>query len=253
MHCKNGWTFEVVFAGSVAKRDGERNEDFCLIDEANLRFAMSDGASVSYDPATWAALLCEKYLSNPTVDVHWIDDAVKSYNLSADRDSLPWMKQAAFDQGSFASLLGLRVDLDAEKIDVTAFGDSNVLIMKDGLIVEKFPVASVEDFSKAPDLLCTVESENTYLSEEVIAACVRTFDLKTVVNEDQVAILMATDALSAWVMKSDTDIRLNTLFSVSNEGHFAELVHQARSATDLKVDDTTMITIRIRRDLPAKH
>lgn len=253
MNTKNDWKFEVVFAGSVAKRDVERNEDFYCVDEENLRFVLSDGASVSYDPATWAAMLCEKYVSDPRVDLRWIDEAVKSYSLSADRDSLPWMKQAAFDRGSFASLLGLSADLNDEKIDVTAFGDSNVLIMKDGLIVVAFPITNVDEFARAPDLLCTVASENTYLSEDVIRASTYTFDLTSIVNEDQVAILMATDALSAWVMQRDTDDRLRALFAVSSADQFAHLVHQSRGAAGLKIDDTTMITIRIRRDLPAKH
>jgi hypothetical protein len=253
MSAKNGWTLETLFVGSVPKRNGDRNEDCYLVCNENLRFALSDGASVSYDPATWASQLCEKYVGNPNVDAQWITEAVKSYNSTADRDSLPWMKQAAFDRGSFASLLGLCVDLDSEKIDLIAFGDSNVLIMKDGLVVETFPITNVEDFAKSPDLLCTVEGENEYLSEAMIAASMRAFDLTTVVNEDQVSILMATDALSAWVMQCDTDARLNALFAVRSDEQFIELVRESRSIAALKVDDTTMITIRIRRDLPPKH
>lgn len=253
MYAKNGWLLEIVFAGSVDKRAGERNEDFYLVDSEKLRFVLSDGASVSYDPATWATLLCEAYVANPYIDAQWIADAVKTYNIAADRDSLPWMKQAAFDRGSFASLLGLHVDLDAEKLYLTAFGDSNILIMQDGLVVENFPITSPEDFAKSPDLICTVENENAYLTEEVIAASKRTFDLSQVVTEDQVSILMATDALAAWVMSCDIDARLNSLFSVGCDNQFIDLVHQSRSTSGLKVDDTTMITIRMRRDLPAKH
>ena len=250
---KSGWQFEVVFAGSVAKREGERNEDHYAVDEERLRFALADGASVSYDPATWAALLCEKYIGIPFVDASWIDEAVNSYNLASDRESLPWMKQAAFDQGSFASLLGLSINVETEQIDVTAFGDSNVLIMMDGVVIKAFPISNAEDFSRSPDLLSTVGIENAYLTEDAISASKWTFDLTTAVDEDKVAILMATDALAAWVMGSDTDARLNALFEITEKDRFARLVRQSRSDGTLKTDDTTMITIRIRRDLPAKY
>lgn len=247
------WKIEVVFAGSCAKREGEKNEDFFKADVDRLRFAVSDGASVSYDSATWAALLCDKYIDCPTLDAVWIAGAVRSYNSTVNRDALPWMKQAAFDQGSFASLLGLTVNQDAEKIDISAVGDSNVLIMKDGIVVEAFPIADVVEFSRSPNLLCTVAAENAYLTEHVIRACQRSFNLSEVVDGDEVSVLMASDALCAWVMTKETDIRLNDLFSIANQEQFTDLVRNQRLKGDLKVDDTTMITIWIRRDLSSKH
>ena len=248
-----GWGFEVVFAGSVCKREGERNEDQYLVDRAQLRFALSDGASVSYDPATWAELLCKKYVDDPDISTSWIEDAVRSYNGAVDRDALPWMKQAAFDQGSFASLIGLSINIDDKTINLTAFGDSNVLIMKEGIVTERFPISDVEEFSRSPNLLCTVGRENTYITEDLISTGKRTFDLKTVVDEDKIAILMATDALSAWVMRTDTEARLNSLFAITEQEKFAELVRDERQKGDLKIDDTTMITIRITRDISPEH
>jgi hypothetical protein len=163
------------------------------------------------------------------------------------------MKQSAFDQGSFASLIGLSVNIDEKTINLTAFGDSNVLIMKEGIVTERFPISDVEEFSHSPNLLCTVGSENTYLTEDLISTGKRTFDLKTVVDEDKIAILMATDALSAWVMRTDTEARLNTLFGITEQEKFAEFVRDERQKGDLKIDDTTMITIRISRDISPKH
>lgn len=248
-----GWRVEVIFSGSVPKREGERNEDQYQIDTESLRFVLSDGASVSYDPATWAELLCRKFLEDPVLDAAWIADAASSYTRTVDRESLPWMKQAAYDQGSFASLLGLSLSLETQKIEITAIGDSNVMIMSDGFVVKTFPIVDVEEFSRSPDLVCTVASENDYLTEDVISAAKKIFDLKSVVDEDNVAILMATDALSSWVMSADTDIRLDALFAITGQDQFDELVANARNEGDLKIDDTTMITIRISRDLSPEH
>lgn len=253
MSDESGWIVEIVFSGSLEKREGEQNEDRYKIDDRELLFALSDGASVSYDPAAWAELLCSKFLEDPILDAAWVADAAKSYTLAVDRDSLPWMKQAAFDQGSFASLLGVHLNLEAQEIEITAIGDSNAIIMKDGDVVETFPISDVEDFSRSPDLLCTVANENEYLTEDVVSTSKKNYNLKTVIGEDKVAILMATDALSCWVMSSDTETRLDALFAITSQEQFAEVIGKARNDGDLKVDDTTMIAIWISRDLSSEH
>jgi hypothetical protein len=248
-----GWKAEVIFAGSVAKRDGEQNEDRFSFDEATLCFALSDGASVSYDPATWAELLCNKFMENPFFDAEWISDAVADYNLTVDREALPWMKQAAFDRGSFASLLGVQLKLDLSTIEIRAIGDTNIFVLENGELTDSFPVKNVEQFSNSPDLICTVDSENAYLTKDVLTASCMTVDLKERMDADVLSLLMATDALSAWAMADPTHGRLIKLFSLEDENQLKELISTERANWSLKVDDTTLITIRISRDVSTEH
>lgn len=248
-----GWKAELIFAGSVAKRDGEQNEDRFRFDEARLCFALSDGASVSYDSATWAESLCCKYVENPAFDAEWVSDAVADYNRTVDREALSWMKQAAFDRGSFASLLGVHLNLDLSTIEIRAIGDTNIFVLENGELTDSFPVKYVEQFSNSPDLICTVGSENAYLTTDVLTASCMTVDMKQRMDADVLSLLMATDALSAWAMAEPTNDRLIKLFSVMDENQLKELVSTERANGSLKVDDTTLITIRICRDVSPEH
>jgi hypothetical protein len=248
-----GWKAELIFAGTVAKRDGEQNEDRFRVDEATLCFVLSDGASVSYDPATWAELLCTKFMENPAVDAGWVSEAVASYNRTVDREALSWMKQAAFDRGSFASLLGVQLNLDFSTIEIRAIGDTNIFILENGALTDSFPVRDVEQFSNSPDLICTVASENAYLTTDVLTESYMTVDLSERLDAGILSILMATDALSAWAMADPTNERLIGLFSVTDENQLKELVSTERANGSLKVDDTTLITIRISRGVSPEH
>jgi hypothetical protein len=248
-----GWKAELIFAGSVAKRDGEQNEDRFRVDEAALCFALSDGASVSYDPATWAELLCNKFIENSAFDAGWVSEAVAAYNRTVDREALSWMKQAAFDRGSFASLLGVQLNLDLSTIEIRAVGDTNIFVLENGELTDSFPVKNVEQFSNSPDLICTVGSENAYLTKDVLTASCMTVDLKKRMDADVLSLLMATDALSAWAMADPTNDRLIKLFSVIDENQLKELVSTERANGSLKLDDTTLITIRISRGVSPEY
>lgn len=248
-----GWKAELIFAGTVAKRDIEQNEDRFLFDETILRFVMSDGASVSYDSGTWAELICKKFIANPAVDAEWVNELVAGYNLTIDRESLSWMKQAAFDRGSFASLLGVQLNLNLSSIQITAIGDTNIFILEDGILTNCFPVKDVEHFSNSPDLICTVHSENAYLTEDTLNASTMTIDLGERIYADVVSVLMATDALSAWAMADPVGERLVELFSLADDNQFLELVSTERANGSLKLDDTSLITIRISRDVSTVH
>jgi len=68
---------------------------------------VSDGASVSFDSASWSRILARRFAQHPQFDPDWVAQAIADYAKLHDRDSLPWMQQAAFDRGSFASLLGV--------------------------------------------------------------------------------------------------------------------------------------------------
>src|SRR5579872_5977396 len=99
--------FALARGFTVAKRDGEANEDAWQHSHRGAG-AVSDGASVSFDSASWSHLLARRYAQHPDFDAAWLEQAMAAYAKVHDRDGLPWMQQAAFDRGSFASLLGVR-------------------------------------------------------------------------------------------------------------------------------------------------
>ena len=94
-------------AFSVPKREDQNNED-SFRRSAKGVYALSDGASVSFDSASWARILVRRYTRDPEFTREWLSAAIAEFRKLYDRDSLPWMQQASFDKGSFASLLGVR-------------------------------------------------------------------------------------------------------------------------------------------------
>jgi len=95
-------------AFSVPKREDQHNED-SFQRSAKGVYALSDGASVSFDSASWARILVRRYTRDPEFTREWLSAAIAEFRKLYDRDSLPWMQQASFDKGSFASLLGVRI------------------------------------------------------------------------------------------------------------------------------------------------
>ena len=97
-----------ICAFTVAKYpdDPAPNEDAFAIDRRRGLIALSDGASESYDSATWAKALVEQFVSNPHFDATWLHAACARYGAAYDRETLRWSAQAAYDKGSYATLIG---------------------------------------------------------------------------------------------------------------------------------------------------
>src|SRR4051812_22159272 len=69
---------------SVAKRPGETNED-CWQNSHKGAGAVSDGASVSFDSASWSRILARRYAQHPRLDNAWVAEAIAAYAKLHDR------------------------------------------------------------------------------------------------------------------------------------------------------------------------
>ena len=112
-----------------------RNEDFAAASDRKGIYALSDGASISYDSANWARILAISYVQSPIVTPQWIENAIEKFSALHNREAMAWMAQAAFDRGSFASLLGIRVYSLPETIEIFAVGDTAVALCDGDSIV----------------------------------------------------------------------------------------------------------------------
>jgi hypothetical protein len=229
-------------AFSVSKEEDRRNEDsFCR--SAKGVYALSDGASVSFDSASWARILVRRYTRNPEFTPEWLAAAMAEFRKLYDRDKLPWMQQASFDKGSFASLLGVRVVDDGRLIQVFAIGDSLAVLCEGDGIKATFPLSAASEFNRRPQLLCTNPTENVFLDRLDVG-----YDL--IVDWSfrdlrQPALLCMTDALGHWLLsRRDCDPSpISLLRKVSTPKAFARFVHEERAAGRMKRDDTTLIAL----------
>jgi hypothetical protein len=230
------------FFASVGKypSDGALNEDAAEAVSRRGLFALSDGASDSYNSARWARLLTRRFVSNPMFDENWLRVAVTTYADGFDRGSMSWSAQAAFDRGSFATLLGLVVSSSKASVRVFAIGDSIAVLADGGKMVASFPYESPEEFSRNPLLLSTdVASNARIVSKAPFADFRKTWGFSKLRRPN---ILCMTDALGAWLLCAPNE-RIPKLLAIRTKLNFAGFVENERSAGRLKRDDTTLLIV----------
>jgi hypothetical protein len=109
------------------------NEDATACADVKGIYAVSDGASDSFASRRWARILVSRYVRRPVVDAAWLAQSIATFDNSFDRTTMPWSAQGAFDRGSFATLLGLRVDSKGALI--LGIGDS-LAVLDDGISLQ---------------------------------------------------------------------------------------------------------------------
>jgi hypothetical protein len=234
----------------VQKRDDTANEDYWSESPDGSAYALSDGASVSFDSGRWANILARRFSENQDISYDWICAAIAEYSAAYDREAMPWMLQAAFDRGSFATLLGVVFLPDWRGLRVFAIGDSILAFVDSGQVVRTIPYVQSSEFDQTPCLLSTNPIENRWLDEAVISqAC---YELN-IASHREPNILLMTDALGRWLLEQKNSERVYLLLGLRDDQEFRQLVEQERSEGRLKRDDTTLVIIGASRELSANH
>lgn len=222
-------------AHTVPKFDDLPNED--RIASSDTAHALSDGASISYDSALWAQVLCDQYIKSPRVTPEWLNSCIVEFSAHHDRASLAWHQEAAFDRGSFASLVGITFAGGA--IHVEAIGDSIAVLCDGTARADSFPYKSPEQFDQGPMLLSTNAAKNPFFSDGNLSGeFVCRWPLEGLQSP---RLLCVTDALGQWLLTSEDRDATARLFSLESQEAFTAFVSSEREAGRLKRDDTTML------------
>ncbi|MEQ1934183.1 MAG: hypothetical protein ABL962_09950 [Fimbriimonadaceae bacterium] len=161
--------------------------------------------------------------------------AVRQFNADFDRATMSWSAQAAFDRGSFATLLGVQVD-DKRGATILGIGDSLAVLADGEEVRETFPYSSPEQFQAHPLLLSTIlERNGTLLEQQPITRW--SFEGMTAPR-----ILCMTDALGAWLL-TDRAGRLPILLALTSRFEFEALVVGERSQATMRRDDTSLLIL----------
>lgn len=217
------------------------NEDAWAIDELVTRVAVSDGASESFDSRAWATLLVNAYIADPSFSAEWLANVLKTYLATVDYESLSWSKQAAFDRGSFATLLALEVAPNND-VEVLALGDSVAFHLRGDELLASFPYTTAEEFDARPQLLSTVAAGNAFITEPefFLRNSCRTWHVQA-----GDIILLATDAVSQWALRErmPDQAALSYLCTVASLDDFESEVLELRRQARIRVDDSTFIRL----------
>ncbi len=222
------------FTTAKQQHEPHLNEDAAFALVRKGIYALSDGASESYASRRWARTLVARYACVPNITVAWIRDAIVAYDTEFDRETLSWSKQAAYDRGSFGTLLSACIRDDG--VQLMAIGDSLAVIEAQGNVVVTHPYSTPEEFAARPLLLSTILSRNRDIDTEqatIFWPCEEWVGVR---------IYLMTDAIGAWLLEA-LDERLDMLRGTTNEPDFVDLVENARTNGNMHRDDTTLVVI----------
>jgi hypothetical protein len=229
-------------AFSFAKGDSKDNED-CFHRSARGVYALSDGASVSFDSASWARILVRRYARKPEFTCEWLAAAIAEFRKLYDRDSLSWVQQASFDRGSFASLLGVRLIDGGRLIQILSIGDSIAVLCDGDRIKATYPLVSAAQFGRSPQLLCTNPVQNAFLNRlDPSYDLIADWSFSGLARP---ALLCMTDALGHWLLsqRDRTPSPISILRQLHTPTAFARFVQNERAAGRMRRDDTTLIAL----------
>jgi hypothetical protein len=234
---------QIVFKGVVPKEleYPDNNEDAYLIEDDVV--AISDGASESFDAKNWARILVRKFVNLSQFKESWLVGAIEEYSSLHNRGELSWAKQASFDRGSFATLLGIKFREKSNAVDVFAIGDSLAVLISNGCFEKSYPYTAFDDFDQYPALLSTNHSLNDFIKrQDFFLTHSVTWNLQSLNNPH---LLCMTDALGQWFLRtypSDATI-LESLLSFRRETEMKEFIAALRKDKAIRTDDTTLIVI----------
>lgn len=236
---------DLVFSVAKDPQRQDLNEDAYAWSDA--RVALADGASESYDSKAWAHRITDAFVLDHAVGVIWVADRVREYSESMDFSSLSWSQQAAFERGSFATLLGLELSPDGTSAEVLAIGDSLALHVRDGVMLASFPFQHGVEFDARPQLLSTLATANDFVGASDF------FNISSATWRIQPCdhILLVTDAVGHWLLTQQD--ALTALSNVTTSDEFEQLVIARRLDKSMRLDDSTVLRIAIVSDEQEKQ
>jgi hypothetical protein len=217
---------------------GSGNEDCFAASEEHQLFALSDGASESYDSGLWSKLLCLQWIvGGGEASKASLYARIRDYTDACQPDALSWSKRAAFERGSYATFLGVRQRRGM--VQVLSFGDS-LAVWHQGERTVSFPYCRAEQFDERPLCLSTVATRNS----PALDATRTSFTSWPM--EPGSRLLLMTDALGRWLLsQSDVPQACKRLIEVSEIGEFARFVLHERQSGGMKRDDTTLAVLAV--------
>ncbi len=233
---RHEFTMVHLASGSVPKdrQYPESNEDAYAWEQGNQRAAVFDGATESFAAQRWVELIRSQWLEGkPT----WFQDAQSTYGRDIEELNLSWAQLEAAERGSYTTLVS--VEAVPLGLRITTLGDSCIFLLSEGEILGCAPYVSNGEFFASPQALSTKPQDdiNSALNTNTF-----TLTPETVAGKQ---ILLATDALSQWLLITSPQERLSRLLHALTTNDLVTLVVEERATGAMKTDDTTALLLDI--------
>jgi hypothetical protein len=255
----------------------EECQDAAAANPGQGRFAIADGASESYSPGLWAKLLVETFVvaESRTGLSSWLAALRQKWDslVEAERGPtpppMPWYLEGQYRQGAFATFLGLVLQENVEREawggereepeatphasrptphavqgwhwQALAVGDSCLFQVREGRLLESFPLSRSDEFGSMPWLVGSRTTEAVAQSQSVTRK-------GEVLPQDRLWLM--TDALAQWFLRQvEAGARpweeMDRLMSAGPgaDDEFAAWIEDLRTRRQLRNDDVTLMAV----------
>lgn len=228
----------------------EECEDYCKLSpkdaEAPYYYAVADGATESSFSDLWALGLVNDFVERPFLFtqeelVSWLSPLQEQWAEDLTKKNLPWFAKRKVDQGTYSTLLGLKIEPDKNnrnwRWEAVAVGDSCLFVVQEEKLLSSFPLSNSSELNSTPYLIGTLPKYNQKLMEAVQFA--------DDIVKSATHFYLVTDALAGWIFKS-IEAGLNPwsyLNNIRKPEEFSEWINQLRDKQEIRNDDTTLINI----------
>jgi hypothetical protein len=216
-----------------------------------IRVAVADGATESSFAKFWAVLLAESYVRSEVTGAEFLarlEPARRLWGRRLAGRPLPWFASEKAEQGAFAAFLGVQIDAHKKRWTALAVGDCCLMQVdnasKGMRVVEMFPLQKSSQFTMSPYLIGS-KSNGESLNERI--------HISKGSLRDGDMLLLATDAMAAWLLKQYEDGRplWKWLYrKLRTPENFAGMVAYGRK-NGLHNDDFTLVRV-IHHDVPVE-
>ncbi len=236
-------------------------QDACCVDTEHHIAAVADGVSSALFSGPWAAILAEAVVAdspNPSNAEEfgvWLERQRARWAASIDTSSLAWHQKAKLPGGAFSTLLYARVCAVDEartgafggyRLAAFALGDSCLFQIRGGELVRSFPLETSGQFEVDPIVLGSVDLGRDHLLQFAI------LDEMCYPGDE---LVLCTDAVAEWAVRcyehgeppgwSD--------FWQMSEDDWRSGVAWLRQERQMRIDDSTMLMVRVVDDRVKKH
>jgi hypothetical protein len=202
-----------------------------------FRCAVADGATESSFAGLWARLLvhayCRRQLDGKRRD-RMLARLGGEWRAQASSGPLPWYAEQKLEQGSFSSLLGLRVD-EGGRWSALAVGDTCLFHLRREHICCAFPLQVSSEFNNSPTLIASSVGRNRGLDHCMhhVAGDWQRGD----------AFLLMTDAIACWYLRC---IEAGSRPTIPRRlTSFGPWLSALRRDGSVRNDDTTIVRVEM--------
>jgi len=254
----------------------EENQDAFAADAALGRFAVADGASESGFAEVWARLLVEDFVQQGDVGIdRWTDrlpSLQEMWQAAVCAQPLPWWAKAKFQQGAFATFLGVKVadktrtdkqpdgvdaletepnsvepaevvpatkesgSQDAFVWEAVAVGDACLFHTRQDQLLRAFPLHRAEQFNNYPNLV------GSRYPPEYVREKLSLFSAGEACSEDR--LWLVTDALAQWCLaRCEAGQWPWAEMAAKVSGGSSDWIKSLREAKQLRNDDVTLLCV----------